>query len=965
MSFIEVSEIEFTSKKSCFISIPKTWTLKATEKVSIFAIKSLREEEDWKEVVMSWSGETTASESCIQMNGLFGNKMGFSHRQQVLVSHVPTPHSQRIANADKCYLKPITENDWEILSMNSAFIEANLLNQIRVLSLGQIFPVWITNQSNVCLFVEAFHVVPNHSKAIILNNLSEVIVCPPNTARNTIDDSNGDGLQSTDTQTVDTNEFEQNSNQSMISSVFGFVKSFITSSSAEESKPNTSLNSIESSKSSDKIQINTNLNFNEVFRVLPFGDTNDNEDKDVINTVFISNDLLNGCENTYFISKLTHILSPNEQKRENQKNEKSETNSASNEMKSVSKQISEIDFKETLVVVCGHNRCPKSAVVCNALRRQLGLSISSRVYLSPLNDSLYPVISSLVLCPINVSPKKSKVTNDLIRSDLIRLIDKTSIKMLCLTNGSLIHLCGTDFFTYHKNETSLYVITRMAAKELSVEICEPVMALQKHFCENPLPIACLKDIDKTWNSSLAECLHRQPSLLVFEDLDAIASMPSKPGQEASAEALHSERIALLFMDLIETINRNDISYGNRVAVIASSKSNKTLQTVLVQTRGKHLFQEFIELSSPDLKQRMEIISKLISNKFGVEYNESKINVNLKDIAIRCKGYQPLDMSALIERAFHNCFLISKTNCFKDLVLTEESFNAAFDGFSPSSLRGLDLELKSSRRLCEVGGLAEVKKCLMETILWSIKYPVLFSKLPLKAQSSILLFGAPGTGKTLLIEAIANECGINFIGIKGPELLSKYVGASEQSVRDLFSRAESAKPCILFFDEFDALAPRRGHDSTGVTDRVVNQLLTQMDGFEELGTGVYVLSATSRPDLIDPALLRPGRFDKCLYCPLPNQEERLDILNVLSSKLSLSSDIDLEWISCQTNHYTGADLQALLYSAQLEALHYGLNEHNKQFKQQIKSSSHSTHNQSLELIAYMPSLEKGFSRDLDT
>jgi len=159
---------------------------------------------------------------------------------------------------------------------------------------------------------------------------------------------------------------------------------------------------------------------------------------------------------------------------------------------------------------------------------------------------------------------------------------------------------------------------------------------------------------------------------------------------------------------------------------------------------------------------------------------------------------------------------------------------------------------------------------------------------------------------------------------GPELLSKYIGASEQATRDLFERAAAAKPCVLFFDEFDAIAPRRGHDSTGVTDRVVNQLLTQMDGAEGL-SGVYVLAATSRPDLIDPALLRPGRLDKALCCPMPDEADRLDILRAQAHLLRLGDDVDLAAVARQTEHYSGADLQAVLYNASLEAIHEALDE----------------------------------------
>lgn len=183
----------------------------------------------------------------------------------------------------------------------------------------------------------------------------------------------------------------------------------------------------------------------------------------------------------------------------------------------------------------------------------------------------------------------------------------------------------------------------------------------------------------------------------------------------------------------------------------------------------------------------------------------------------------------------------------------------------------------------------------------------------------MLYGFPGCGKTLLASAVARECGLNFISVKGPEILNKYIGASEKSVRDLFERAQAARPCVLFFDEFDSIAPKRGHDSTGVTDRVVNQMLTQMDGAEGL-EGVYVLAATSRPDLIDPALLRPGRLDKSLLCDMPNKQDRLEIMQACARKIAMSSDIDLSDYVQETEGYSGADLQAVVYNAHLECIH---------------------------------------------
>jgi len=262
------------------------------------------------------------------------------------------------------------------------------------------------------------------------------------------------------------------------------------------------------------------------------------------------------------------------------------------------------------------------------------------------------------------------------------------------------------------------------------------------------------------------------------------------------------------------------------------------------------------------------------------------------------------------------------------MLNKSDFAAALKGFTPASLRNVTLQT-STVRWSSIGGLHSTRKILLETLQYPTTYSPLFSKCPLRLRSGLLLYGYPGSGKTLLASAVASECGLNFISVKGPEILNKYIGASEKSVRDLFERAEAARPCVLFFDEFDSIAPKRGHDSTGVTDRVVNQLLTQMDGAEGVSKGVYILAATSRPDLVDPALLRPGRLDKSLECGMPDLADRVDILRAVGEKVRFAEKVrgveegvegNLWDIARKTEGYSGADLQALVYNAQLEAIH---------------------------------------------
>ena len=304
------------------------------------------------------------------------------------------------------------------------------------------------------------------------------------------------------------------------------------------------------------------------------------------------------------------------------------------------------------------------------------------------------------------------------------------------------------------------------------------------------------------------------------------------------------------------------------------------------------------------------------------------DLDLLDIAGSTDGYMPGDLSVLVSRAKNEAIIRSiganpSDSADRLVPLGRVDFDNALKGFTPASLRNVSLQ-SSSTTFKSIGGLKETRKVLLETLQYPTKYAPIFAQCPLRLRSGLLLYGYPGCGKTLLASAVAGECGLNFISVKGPEILNKYIGASEKSVRDLFDRAQAAKPCVLFFDEFDSIAPKRGHDSTGVTDRVVNQLLTQMDGAEGL-SGVYVLAATSRPDLIDPALLRPGRLDKSLLCDLPSVEDRLDILKALLGKvrlapeLSQSDDVLLE-VAYQTEGYSGADLQALVSNSQLEAIH---------------------------------------------
>ena len=441
------------------------------------------------------------------------------------------------------------------------------------------------------------------------------------------------------------------------------------------------------------------------------------------------------------------------------------------------------------------------------------------------------------------------------------------------------------------------------------------------------------------------------ALVVLDDLDRLC--PVETELQIGGENGRSRQIS----ELVGTIVRQYCSIGTGVVLLATAQSKDALNNVMV---GGHVVREIVSLKAPDKQGRRRVLERVViggsldrrrhstdqtmddaeteaawmdgdgaGGRPGcpVEIDGFTVHKDLDflELAGQTDGYMPGDLVLLVSRARSEAIIrsveASQGSESESVNLAKLDFERAIKGFTPASLRNVTLQ-SSTTTFASIGGLYDTRKILLETLQYPTTYAPIFANCPLRLRSGLLLYGYPGCGKTLLASAVAGECGLNFISVKGPEILNKYIGASEKSVRDLFERAESARPCVLFFDEFDSIAPKRGHDSTGVTDRVVNQLLTQMDGAEGL-SGVYVLAATSRPDLIDPALLRPGRLDKSLFCDLPSYDDRLDILRALSSKLKMAGDVlkkGLPEVASRTDGYSGADLQALVYNTQLEAIH---------------------------------------------
>jgi transitional endoplasmic reticulum ATPase len=407
-----------------------------------------------------------------------------------------------------------------------------------------------------------------------------------------------------------------------------------------------------------------------------------------------------------------------------------------------------------------------------------------------------------------------------------------------------------------------------------------------------------------------EAEENAPSIIMIDEIDSIA--PKR--EEVTGEV--EKRVVSQLLSLMDGMRAR-----GKVVVLGITNRVNAIDPAL---RRPGRFDREIEIGVPDKKGRLEILQ---IHTRGMPLEKT---VNLEVLANRAHGFVGADLEALckeaamraLRRILPDIDLEAESipaKILSKLIVGMKDFEDALKEIQPSALREVLVEVPNIK-WSDIGGLENVKKQLMQAVEWPLKYSDLFAKTGAIPPKGILLYGPPGTGKTMLAKAVANESDANFISIKGPELLSKWVGESESGVREVFRKARQAAPTVVFFDEIDAVAPVRGsgQGDTNVTERVVSQLLTELDGLEELQR-VVVLAATNRPDIIDPALLRAGRFDRMLQVPTPDKKARLDILKIQSAKNPLAEDVDLEKIAEKTEGYTGADLSALVSTAVMLAL----------------------------------------------
>ncbi|KAI7959920.1 hypothetical protein MJO29_004988 [Puccinia striiformis f. sp. tritici] len=883
----------------------------------------------------------------LELDEALASEMGWKQNDRLSIKL----YHHGMTHATTVHVEPLTSDDWEILESNPQYLEDNILKQIRVLVESQKLLIWVYGKTLIQVKVTSVLPPPSNSNTerttalYIITNETEIIVCPKTRFDSTAQDSAqknqilGDANSSAAAKVKSSLVGSKRIDLKIVPQAFSLALGADALSTSSLHPVAASKNDIQNLDDNYPVAALNPVQFSQVERIIPTA-----------------------------LCCLSLLLRPNQASSSKQNPTTIPTGppeiSIRHGVNKTLKTGKKLDTKPTLPIpniadrvrLISHAGVPSGFIYLPTRFRQswfssltVRLDSRSSFQLDKAGDFEYVRIGpskdmSLDMTPLDLKeadlPEDQQSTTN--KPEDILLLGFEDHLGFCeryLHNSlAVAHLFTLGNYRRGNHNLAGLMIrgTSGSGKTSLVKTLIEKIYLDRNAMMYCRYIDCGKHVDdrlSVLKSNFTEWFNdaawHSPSVLVLDDLDQL--LPAEPEHIDSFRYRH---LAEEFLSIANAATKDKL-----VILVATCSSSASIHKLL--RSETHIFSETLELKGLSRASRREIITELIklkAKKSGLDISRIKPDVLSSE---KTEGYLPSDLKDLVDRAVHQAIMralrTSRRDSSKPIPLELADFENAQSGFVPISLRDVKLQ-KSTVNWSDIGGLVETRRILRETLEWPTKYPSIFANCPLRLRSGLLLYGYPGCGKTLLASAIAKECGLNFINIKGPELLNKYIGASEQSVRELFERAQVAKPCVLFFDEFESIAPKRGHDSTGVTDRVVNQLLTQMDGAEGL-EGVYVLAATSRPDLIDPALLRPGRLDKSLLCSMPTVAERHDILKAVSRALPLDGDLCFEEVAELTEGFTGADLQALIYSAHLEVVHESINAKTKSVEGKCDDEHH--------------------------
>ncbi|KAH9048455.1 AAA-domain-containing protein [Lactarius hengduanensis] len=896
------ARVEFVSLKSSLVNLPVSLFGPLLERnirpqhVAILLTATSPSQLDGKKLqaYVGWTGMVSASSlahfnsnspdnslETVEIDPQYAEGLGF-HKGDVveigLLYDLPT--------AKSVATEPLTPDDWEILELHADHVESTLLSQVRVAPPNQEVDVWVLGRTRIRLRVLSFE--PSSAKAVLLANDTELSVAPKT-------------------------RHQQNSERNH---------------SVKSETPVTGLDS------ATKSSVSKGPSHSVLLRVLPASGFSYllPSPPDLASVGYVSEQMLGVYRLDGLLPSDPKTSLVGDVKRLSPPTDPTDSNPPPPDIPAVAKvlnpsetkraDVTKVPTEDGKVKLVGIDSVPEGQIII--VGGVDGVEDWDVVRVTFSADPESPIAGPDIPSPPSTSrPRWSPPSHTLAGvGDLLTKCYDFGARMFTLYEASAVTGLSGLLVTGRAGAGKTSVV-QATSKALQWDSRVQAFTLYVDFSRHTeKPVQTLRTLFQYW---LDKAMWHRPSVLIFDNLEKLL------GTELEhADSFRTRHLTETFLSIFSSASAHELAPDlSGIVLLATAESQAALHPLLSAT---HLFKQVVHLKPPDKNARKQILAQIVQRRLEASRDlevDAERPLNFVALATETEGYSATDLQDLVARAVHQAAIRSSGDSGKArppnlfVSLTVVDFKAAQVDFVPLSLRDVPLQ-KSTVEWADVGGLAETRRTLRETLEWPTKYAAIFAQSPLRLRSGLLLYGYPGCGKTLLASAAAKECGLNFISIKGPELLNKYIGASEKSVRDIFERASAAKPCVLFFDEFDSIAPKRGHDSTGVTDRVVNQLLTLMDGAEGLD-GVYVLAATSRPDLIDSALLRPGRLDKSLLCNMPTKEERREILQAHARNVPVSPGVDFDRLADATEGFSGADLQALLYNAHLEVVHASVGE----------------------------------------